>query len=76
MLPGQCKALNVAEPTVIGFADNRQVEELGGAVAYGQCTYGVAHHADLIGVGDADRRTQRTLLGDPWQTRHFAIAIV
>src|SRR5262249_38597311 len=75
MLSGQWKADDVAEPAVIGLSHNWQVEQLGGAVAYGQRANGVAHHADLIGVGNADRRAKATLFGDPRKPSHLTVAV-
>ena len=71
----QREALDIAEPAVVRLAHHRQVEELGRPIAHGDGADGVAHEPDLIGVSDADRRAEKTLLGDPRQAGHLAVAI-
>src|ERR1700686_3791570 len=51
------------------------MEILRGAVAHGERADRIAHDADLIGVGDAYRRPDVALLGDPRQTGHLAVAV-
>src|SRR5262249_33667463 len=68
------KALNLAQPPVIGLSNTRQQPLLWRATAHGERTDRVAHHADLTRVRDADRRPEQALLSNPWQASHLAVA--
>jgi hypothetical protein len=71
----QCEALDIAQPAVIGLGDDRQMEGLGSAIANRNGRNGVADNADLIGVGDPDRRAEQALLREPGEAGHLTIAI-
>jgi hypothetical protein len=75
MLLRQGESLDVAEPAVIGLGDHRQMEGLGSAVAHRKGRNGVADDADLVGVGDPDRRAEQALLREPRKAGHLAVAV-
>ena len=75
MLLRQRESLDVAQPAIVGLGDDRQMEGLGGAVAHRERGDGVADDSDLISVGDADRRAEQALFGEPGQAGHLAVAV-
>ena len=72
---GDVKRVDVAQPAVIGLGDHGKMEGLRCAVANRKRGNGVTNDADLIGVGDPDRRAKQALLGEPGQPGHLAVAI-
>lgn len=75
MLLRQWEALDVAEPAIVGLGDDRQMEGLGSAIANCNGRDGVSDDADLVSVGDPDRRAEQALLREPRKAGHFAVAI-
>jgi len=71
----QREGLDVAQPAIVRLGDDRQMKGLGSAVANRNGRDGVTDDADLIGVGDADRRTEQALFREPWKAGHLSVAI-
>ena len=67
------KAFDLVQPPVIGLGHHRQMERR--PVPIGNLADRIPHNANLIRVGNADRRTQQPLLGNPGHAGHFAIAV-
>src|SRR5260370_25840479 len=75
MLRYNWTAPNIAQPSVIGLGDYREVEFLWRMVAHRERAYRIAHDADLVRVRDTDWRSEQALLRDPGQAGHFAVAV-
>jgi hypothetical protein len=75
VLLGQRVSLDIAQPAIVCLGDDRQVKGLGSAVANRNGRDGIADDSDLIGVGDADRRAEQALLGEPRKAGHLAVAV-
>ena len=69
------EARRIAEPAVIGFGHDRQQPRHRHLLAHRVGADRVAHDADRMRVGDADRRGQQALLGDPGPAGHLAVAV-
>ena len=71
----QSEALDVAKPAVIGLGDDWQMEGLRSATAHGNGRDRIADDADLIGVGNANRRAEKALLCEPRKAGHLSVAV-
>ncbi len=74
------KTVNVVEPTVPGFSDNRQRPPItcrvGLAVGNAPLNHGVANDADTVSVGDHDGTFEETRFFNPCGAGHFTISVL
>ena len=73
------ETVDIVQPAVIGFGDDRQREPHGGRADRSLFDLigddGVAHHADAVRIGDHHRSFQVSRLLDPVRARHLSVAI-
>src|SRR5690348_16466675 len=73
------EAVDVVQPSVPGFGDDRQrppvALHVGMAVFYLPCDYGVADHADAVRIRDHHWAVEKAGIFYPGCARHLAVAI-
>ena len=69
------KAVDVAEPTIVGLRDHRQPPRLQRGAPNAPLQNGVAHHAHAVRVGNADRPLEKSALLQPGGSGHLAVAV-
>jgi hypothetical protein len=69
------ESFRLAEPAVVGLADDRQQPGPTHALSHGIGDHGVAHDAHQMRVGDAHGCRQQALLVDPDRAGHLAVPV-
>ena len=70
------KAVDVVQPAVVGFGDDRQPPRLQDVATRDlPLNDRVAHDADAVRVGDRDRPLEQAALLDPGRAGHLAVAV-
>jgi hypothetical protein len=67
--------VRIVEPAVVSFSRNGQGKLMRESAILRVDAQRIPHQAALMGVGNPDRRMQRTRFFDPHQARHFAAAV-
>src|SRR5271165_434310 len=80
MLGLHVEAVDVVEPTIPGFGNNRKrppvAAGVGLAMVYTPLNHRIAHDADAVRVGDHYRAFEEAGLFDPGSAGHFSVAIL